>query len=246
MFSYQHAYHAGSRADIQKHSLLASVLETLTRKDRALTYMETHAGRGVYDLKAAEAEKTGEAAEGWLALDKAAIEKLPKGYVEAVRDLNNGKLEPLYPGSPLVAAQILRAQDEIHLMELHPQEHAALVKNFRGDKRVHIHKRDGLEGVLALSPPVNRRGLVLIDPSYEIKAEYETIPDFVVKLVKKWPEVCVLLWIPMLPAGRHAGMTEKLKSNFPAVSISKIEWNKSGEGMFGSIMAGVNLPYGVE
>jgi 23S rRNA (adenine2030-N6)-methyltransferase len=245
MLSYQHIYHAGNRADIQKHSLLASTLEVLTRKDRALTYMETHAGRGVYDLNAAEAEKTGEAKQGWLALDKSEIEKFPGGYVSAVRDLNNGKLSPLYPGSPLVAAQILRAQDEIHLMELHPQEYSALIKTFRGDKRAHIHRRDGLEGVLALSPPVNRRGLVLVDPSYEMKDEYETIPDFAVKLLKKWPEVCVLIWCPMLPAGRHEGLIEKLRANFPDPQISTVEWGKKGEGMYGSIMAGINLPYGV-
>jgi len=245
MLSYQHAYHAGNRADIQKHSLLASVLEILARKDRPLTYIETHAGRGVYDLKAAEAEKTGEAAVGWLALEKPDIEKLPGGYVEAVRALNKGKLEPLYPGSPLVATQILRPQDEVHLMELHPQEYSALIKNFRGDKRVHIHKRDGLEGALALSPPANRRGLVLVDPSYEIKTEYETIPEFAVKLVRKWPECSILIWIPMLPAKRHEGMIETLKASFPGTQIFETVWGKPGEGMYGSVMAGINLPFGV-
>lgn len=245
MLSYQHAYHAGNRADIQKHGLLASVLESLTRKDRPLTYMETHAGRGVYDLQSVEALKTGEAKHGWLHLDDAARTKLPRGYTEAVKNLNGGKNEPLYPGSPVIAAHMLRAQDDIHLMELHPQEYEALSKIFRNDERVHVHKRDGLEGALALSPPQNRRGLVLIDPSYELKEEYESIPDFVVKLVKKWPEACVLIWIPMLPAMRHENMLEKLKSLFPGLSIQKEQWGKPGEGMYGSIMAGVNLPYGL-
>ncbi len=247
MLSYQHAYHAGSRADIHKHSILARVLEILTQKDRPLTYVETHAGRGVYDLTSPEARKTGEALGGWLALikDKGALEDLPEKYREAVKILNKGGFEPFYPGSPLVAAHILRPQDQIHLMELHPQEQAALEAAFRGDKRVHIHQRDGLEGALALSPPDPRRGLVLIDPSYELKEEYETIPGFAVRLAKKWPEAAVLIWIPMLPAGRHENMEERLRAKFPALKIFKSEWPKTGAGIYGSIMAGINLPYGV-
>lgn len=243
MLSYQHAYHAGNRADIQKHGLLASVLEVLIRKDRPLSYIETHAGRGVYDLTAAEAEKTGEAAQGWLSLGEDALVKLPQGYVGAVRALNDGALKPFYPGSPFVAAHILRPQDEIHLMELHPQEHAALVRTFRSDERVHIHKRDGLEGGVAFSPPRHRRGLVLVDPSYEIKAEYESIPVFAERLVKKWPEACMLIWMPMLKARRHESMLVALERTFPGLRIFKDEWG--GGGMCGSIMAGVNLPYGV-
>jgi 23S rRNA (adenine2030-N6)-methyltransferase len=245
MLSYQHAYHAGNRADIQKHSLLCRVLEALTHKERPLTYMETHAGGGVYDMFSTEAEKTGEAAKGWLALSEDERAALPAGYVEAIKKLNGGALSPLYPGSPFLAAHMLRPQDKLRLMELHPQEYAALGRALKGDERIQIHKRDGLEGVLAISPPTPRKGLVLIDPSYEMKEEYETIPAFMEKLVKKWPEACVLVWIPMLPAGRHEGMMEKLKKTFPALRIFKTEWGKPGEGMYGSIMAGINLPHGV-
>jgi 23S rRNA (adenine2030-N6)-methyltransferase len=249
MLSYQHAYHAGNRADIHKHGLLASVLEILARKDRPLTYMETHAGRGVYDLRSAEALKTGEAAQGWSLLDDAAIKKFPAGYVNAVRGLNDGCLQPLYPGSPAVAARILRPQDEMYLMELHPQEHTALARNFSRDKRIHIHKRDGFEGVLALSPPRRRRGLVLIDPSYEMKTEYDAVVDFVVKLTRKWPEASILIWAPMLEAGRHEAMLEKLRNFFPGLRVFKAEWmdvtGARRPGMYGSVMAGINLPHGV-
>ncbi len=245
MLSYQHAYHAGNRADIQKHSLLCRLLEILTRKDRPLTYMETHAGRSIYDLTSAEAVKTGEAAEGWLALTEEERAALPAGYLEAVKKLNSGEVSPLYPGSPLLAAHMLRAQDKLRLMELHPQEYAALESAFKDDERVQIHKRDGLEGVLSLSPPNPRKGVVLIDPSYELKEEYETIPAFMEKLVKKWPEGCVLVWIPMLPARRHEGMLEKLQKTFPGLKVFKTEWAKPGQGIYGSIMAGINLPHGV-
>jgi 23S rRNA (adenine2030-N6)-methyltransferase len=244
MLSYQHAYHAGNRADIQKHSLLASVLESLTRKGRPLTYMETHAGRGVYDLTAAEAKKTGEASEGWLSLSAEEIEKLPKGYVETVKALNGGSLSPLYPGSPAIAAHMLREQDKLFLMELHPQEHAALTARFKGDTRIQMHKRDGVEGILSLSPPNPRKGLVLIDPSYEMKEEYEEIPTFVRKLMSKWPDACVLIWIPMLPAGRHDQSLTALRKMIPRLRVQKTEWGEPGEGMFGSIMVGINLPHG--
>jgi 23S rRNA (adenine2030-N6)-methyltransferase len=130
-------------------------------------------------------------------------------------------------------------------MELHPQEYAGLEKIFTDDKRVQVHKRDGLEGVLSLSPPESRRGLVLIDPSYEVKEDYEAIPAFMEKLVRKWPEACVLTWIPMLPAGRHEGMLENLKKTFSALRVFKAEWAKPGQGMYGSIMVGINLPHGV-
>lgn len=245
MLSYQHAYHAGNRADLQKHAFLVSVLEILIRKNRPLTYMETHAGRGVYDLHSPEAEKTGEAKQGWLALAESERQGLPQSYVKVIEDLNKGEKKNFYPGSPWIAASVLRSQDEIHLMELHPQEYEALEHVFKKDKLVHVHKRDGLEGVLALSPPKNRRGLVLIDPSYEIKDEYDSIPDFAIKLSKKWPEVCILIWIPMLPARRHEGMIQKLQSSFPNLYHAQTEWAKPGEGMYGSIMAGINLPYGL-
>ena len=181
---------------------------------------------------------------GWIALDKAAREKLPAGYTGAFKKLNAGKLSLLYPGSPYLAAHILREQDQLHLMELHPQEYAVMKKVFRKDPRVHVHKRDGLEGVLALAPPTPRKGLVLVDPSYEIKEEYESIPNFIFKLLHKWPEACILVWTPMLPAGRHEGLVDKLQASLQGARVFRTEWAKPGEGMFGSVMIGINLPHG--
>lgn len=249
MLSYQHAYHAGNLADIHKHSHLCSVLEILIRKDRPLSYMETHAGRGIYDLQSPEAVKTGEAAEGWInrSQDQKFLEMLPTKYVDAVNVLNRNGQGHLYPGSPYLAAHILRPQDRLHFMELHPQEHAALAGNFKNDDRVHIHKRDGLEGVLALAPPrppEPRRGLVLIDPSYEMKEEYETVPAFAAKLHKKWPEACILIWVPMLPAMRHDTFLKIIKKDCPDAFVSEERWAKPEErrGLYGSLMVGLNMP----
>lgn len=114
-----------------------------------------------------------------------------------------------YPGSPLIAAQLLRSTDVIHLMEMHPAEHKALKRAMRGHN-VHIHQRDGYEGVLAISPPTPRRGLVLIDPSYEIKTEYLRVADFVIGLHEKWPQATVMVWYPILKAGLHEAMAARL------------------------------------
>jgi len=173
MLSYQHIYHAGNLADVQKHALLAWMLEYLTQKDKPLSYIETHAGRGLYDLGSDEALKTGEAragidlAEGWFPADHPYIQRLTE-----CRAMFGPRA---YPGSPMIAALGLRETDTIHLAELHPQENAALKANL-GDFGANIQKRDGFEMALALTPPTPRRGLLLIDPSYEVKDDYLRSP----------------------------------------------------------------------
>ncbi|MCC7305269.1 MAG: 23S rRNA (adenine(2030)-N(6))-methyltransferase RlmJ [Alphaproteobacteria bacterium] len=250
MLSYQHSYHAGNRADMHKHDLLCRVLEKLCAKDRPLTYIETHAGRGLYDLTSAEALKTGEAGEGWLEFvkDLEKLKTLSKSYTGCVSKLNDGKLAPLYPGSPLLAAHILRPYDKMHLMELHPAEHEALVKNMGQDQRVHIYKEDGLKKALALAPPRPPHGLLMVDPSYERKFEYETVADFVLKIHKKWMQAAILVWIPMLPAGQHGEMIAHMRAGNRDLSVSEVAWAKpeDGRGMYGSIMAGINLPKGIK
>ena len=183
MLSYQHAYHAGGPADLHKHIVLAELLAQLTRKPRGITYAETHAGRGLYDLAAPEALKTGEAAAGIarLAPDPAT----PFGRALAAVRAAHGPTA--YPGSPLLARSLLRAQDRLLLAELHPAEHAALRATLAGPG-VAIHRRDGFEALLALAPPTPRRGLVLVDPSYELKSDFEATAAFVRRLIAKWPE----------------------------------------------------------
>jgi 23S rRNA (adenine2030-N6)-methyltransferase len=241
MLSYQHAYHAGSRVDIHKHDILARVLELLRKEKTQLSYLETHAGRAIYNLGAKEADKTGEAALGWLKLvqNKNLLSKLSPSYIEAVRTLNKGKLMPRYPGSPLIAAHILRPHDKIRLFELHPTENTALRKNMADDKRVTMEKRDGLEGVLANIP--KGKGVVLVDPSYEVKSDYDAIAEFVTELHKRWPQGVILAWVPMLTANRHGVMVEKIMG-IGGMKKSEIAWAKPGEvrGMYGSIIMGIN------
>ncbi len=238
MLSYQHAYHAGNPADLHKHLVLAELLTLLTRKPRGISYMETHAGRGLYDLSTPESLKTGEAAEGIQALT------LPDSpLATAVQTTRRHFGESAYPGSPLIAQTLLRDQDRLHLMELHPAEFGALRRALRSPTTA-VHKRDGYEGVLSLSPPKPRKGLVLIDPSYEIKTEYGQVADFTHKLMAKWPEATVMIWYPILPAGRHEELIAGLKLKVLRHEVSFAL--KDGEGMTGSGLALVNAPYGAE
>lgn len=236
MLSYQHAYHAGGPADLHKHIALAGLLALLTRKPRPLTYAETHAGRGLYDLSGPEAAKTGEAASGVLRLvpDPAT----PFGSaLAAVRARHGGTA---YPGSPALARALLRPGDRMVLMELHPAEHAALRGALAGEG-VAIHRREGFGGLMALAPPVPRRGLVLVDPSYEVKEEYREAALFVNRLVAKWPEATVLVWYPVLPAARHLGLVEAL--GLPALR-HEVGFGAGGPGMTGSGLLLVNAPHG--
>lgn len=240
MLSYQHAYHAGGPADLHKHIVLAELLARLTAKPRAISYLETHAGRGIYDLAAPEAEKTGEAAQGIARI--APDPDTPFGQAIAAARARFGTTA--YPGSPAVARALLRPQDRMVLLELHPAEHAALRAALSG-QRVAVHRRDGFEGALALAPMTPRRGLVLIDPSYEVKSEYAAVAGFVRRLLAKWPEAAVLIWYPLLPAGRHGDLVAGLRS-LP-VRIDEVAFSPPPpRGMTGSGLALVNGPHGGE
>jgi len=211
MLSYQHSYHAGNLADIHKHRLLAETLAVMLRQESPITYMETHSGRGVYDLSGAEARKTGEAKEG-----AQALAALPEGhpYRDCVAQTKARYGEYSYPGSPQIARLMLRPTDTLHLHELHPQEYAALTARIKA-RNIRMYKKDGYAGVLALAGRQSGRGLVVVDPSYEVKTEYDKVAAFIPALKEKWPEVCVLLWYPLLEAGLHAPMLEALCKAFP-------------------------------
>ena len=238
MLSYQHAYHAGSPADLHKHIVLAELLTRLTVKPRTLTYLETHAARALYDLTSPEAVKTGEAATGIerIALDPASP------YGRTILSVRARFGSGAYPGSPLIAQSLLRPQDRLILMELHPAEHAALKRNLRGPN-VEIHRRDGFEGVLALSPPDPRRGLVLVDPSYEVKSDYADVAGFTRRLIARWPQAVVLIWYPILDAARHLVLKDGL-APLPHVIDEVDLLPRPATGMTGSGLALVNAPYG--
>jgi 23S rRNA (adenine2030-N6)-methyltransferase len=245
MLSYQHAYHAGNLADVHKHALLATVLDYLTRKDKPLSYFETHAGRGIYHLDGAEAAKTGEAAQGigrvanWFAPDH------PYSRARAAIVADHGALS--YPGSPLIAAALLRAFDTMTLAELHPAEVAALSQNMP-QRYVQVLQEDGLAMALARTPPDPRRGCMLIDPSYEIKTDYDRMPDLIAKLHRKWNVGVILLWYPILANMAQSPMVQSLRMGFSGALIHEVRFPpaRPGHGMIGSGMFVLNPTFGLD
>lgn len=245
MLSYQHIYHAGCLADVHKHASLSVLLTALTQKDKPLSYIETHAGRGIYDLNAFEAVKTKEADKGIRFFLKSG--KIPANhpYAALLKRMAEEAGENIYPGSPFIAEALLRPTDSIILSELHPQEYSALKRLMRYPN-VHIHNRDGYEGALALCPPTPRRGLIFIDPSYEIKSEYEKAAKSILKLHKKWEQGAIAVWYPVLAANNHLILKEiLLNADLPDLYCNEVALpvNENGTGMAGSGLIILNTPF---
>jgi 23S rRNA (adenine2030-N6)-methyltransferase len=212
--NYRHAFHAGNHADVLKHVVLLALLDALRRKPAPFAVLDTHAGRGRYPLDSGEARRTAEAEAGVLRLLDAKSRALPANvpvaiarYRDAVRALNpeveaNGALR-MYPGSPLLAAHMLRAQDRLACCETQPVECAALAALFARDARVAVHARDGYAAIKALLPlksdsvPI-ARGLVLIDPPYETQeAEFDHAIAALKDGLARWPQGVFALWYPI-------------------------------------------------
>ncbi|WP_425045116.1 23S rRNA (adenine(2030)-N(6))-methyltransferase RlmJ [Primorskyibacter sp. S87] len=247
MLSYQHIYHAGNLADVQKHAFLAWMLKYLTRKDKPLSYIETHSGRGLYHLDAAEAVKTGEAKAGISRL--LAEGMLDEGHplLEALEQVRAKHGETAYPGSPVLAAELLRPGDSLHLAELHPREHAALAAAMRpyGAK---VYREDGYALAQSLTPPVPRRGLMLIDPSYETSDDYSAMSARITKLHRKWNVGVIALWYPILTTDAHLPMLEKLEAQaLPGGFRHEVRFSpvRAGHRMIGSGLFVINAPYGI-
>ncbi len=244
MLSYQHAYHAGNLADVHKHGLLAWMLGYLTVKDKPLSYIETHAGRALYDLDDVAALKTGEAAQG---IDKVARWFPPEHpFARVLTQVRATSGPRAYPGSPLIATHLLRHGDRIDLAELHPAEHAALDLAM-SPYPASVHARDGFEMAFALTPPTPRRGIMLIDPSFEIKTDYTDIPRHIGKLAKAWNVGVIALWYPVLTTAPHLPMLAALADAHPDALRHEVRFPpaRPGHGMIGSGLFVVNPPYGL-
>jgi len=243
MLSYQHLYHAGNPADVHKHAMLAVLLDYMVQKDKPLTYIETHAGRGLYDLGSDEALKTGEAAAGVSLLEQNFAPDHP--YRQRLAEIRVKYGPEAYPGSPLIAAMTLREIDSIHLAELHPQEHGVLAEHLT-QWDAHIHLQDGLKLALAITPPTPRRGMMLLDPSYEVKADYDSLPKVLAAISRKWNVGVLALWYPILAARPHLPMLHTLSTQFPDALRHEVVFPpvRDGHRMQGSGLFIVNPPFG--
>ena len=250
MLSYQHGYHAGNAADCHKHLVLVMLLRRLQQKATPLCYFDSHAGRGLYDLESAEAKKTNDAAGGILRLAEVAEPPAPvRDYLDLVRAHNGPGELRYYPGSAVLAQQLLRDDDRAILLELHPQELRALKVAIGRDPRVGMHERDCQEGLPALLPPPApiRRGLVLIDPSYEVKEEYETGASLLGRALERFGTGVYLLWYPLLAEQRHLRLLRLLEDLAPPKTlITEYRFSDTAVGLQGSGLAVVNAPWQID
>lgn len=193
MLSYQHGFHAGNRADVLKHAALESILTGLKRSRRKLFYIETHSGRGAYDLTGKQARKTGEAEAGVLALLKGKAPRPLAPWLARVEAAGPSA----YPGSPVLAASCLGPDDRIILFEKHPQEYDALHETMKRDERVQVKRGDGYSGALKLAPRSGEQIVVLIDPSYETMQDMDTLATWAPRALRRWPNAILIIWLPL-------------------------------------------------
>lgn len=224
MLSYRHSYHAGNFADVLKHIVLIECLEHFNKKATPFDYIDTHSGAGLYDLRSANANKTAEYKEGIAKLKRIDFPELSH-YFDVIDHLNeqqnSGKGMAFYPGSPAIAhhyvTQPERQKDKAWLFELHSSDFRILSESMAtGSKamarKIRIKQEDGLKGLLSLVPPVSRRALVLIDPSYEMKTDYRDVVEAVIKAHKKFNTGTYAIWYPVVERKRIDAMWRKLKS----------------------------------
>jgi 23S rRNA (adenine2030-N6)-methyltransferase len=198
--NYRHVFHAGNFADVFKHGILIGLLDALKAKPAPFCYVDTHAGRGLYDLHDEQAQKTGEYLDGVQRIvDASGLPDALGTYVDLVRSFNTGtRALERYPGSPMIASRLLRECDRAILCEVQEDEVTALKANLRGDRRFAIHHRDGYAALKALLPPAQKRGLVLIDPPFEAQAiEYVHIGNALADAFALWPSAIYAIWYPI-------------------------------------------------
>ncbi|MEG2829496.1 MAG: 23S rRNA (adenine(2030)-N(6))-methyltransferase RlmJ [Edwardsiella sp. (in: enterobacteria)] len=199
MLSYRHSFHAGNHADVLKHTVQSLIIAALKEKDKPFLYLDTHAGAGRYLLSGEHAEKTGEYLEGIARLWQR--DDLPEAltpYMDAVRHFNRAGQLHYYPGSPLIARQLLREQDRLHLSELHPSDFPLLRAEFQKDERARVVRENGYQQLKSQLPPATRRGLILIDPPYELKSDYQDVVKGIQEGHKRFATGTYALWYPVV------------------------------------------------
>jgi len=247
--NYKHIYHAGNFADIAKHVGLQYCLDALKRKDSGFFALDTHAGRGYYDLQAPEVQKSGEAERGVQRLVKEGIGAADlAAYLTAIH-ARRGKRLPRYPGSPALIANALRTQDRAVFVELLPAEARAVEREVGSLGRLRTEIDDGYKVLKALLPPEERRGLVLIDPPYESLDELKTMLQAFAAAYERWPTGVFLMWYPI----RSADQRRNVHARFEALGIAKMLYadlaihpDDAGVGLAGSGLMIVNPPFGTD
>ena len=249
MLSYRHAFHAGNHADMLKHFVLYLTLDYFNRKDKPYWYIDTHSGAGLYNLGGKEAQKVGEYREGIARLQ--AAPNLPEHLQGFLGRLNTILPQPdLYCGSPWLAQAMLRPSDKLRLFELHPADFQHLQNNMHEahlGRRGQVAQGDGYQGLIALLPPPTRRAVVLIDPPYEEKQDYERVVNTLKEAQKRFAGGCYLVWYPCLSREESRKLPERLQKlspeNYLQAELHVHSPRADGFGMHGSGMFVINPPY---
>ena len=248
MLAYRHAFHAGNHADVLKHTVLTRVLRYINTKDKPYRLVDTHAGAGGYSLEGRYAQKKAEFEHGigrlW------ARDDLPEAvadYVARVRQFNPaGRLEQ-YPGSPAFAQMLLRAQDQLRLFELHPTDHRILASYLGGVKGAEVHAADGFDALKGQLPPPSRRGVVLMDPSYEGNRDYARIISALRGALERFAEGVYMVWYPQVSKLEAAQLPKRLEALAPKgwlhARLTVQQPDAQGFGLAGSGVFLINPPY---
>ncbi len=242
MFSYRHGFHAGNHADVLKHFVLVQILGHLAGKRKPFYFVDTHAGAGNYSLSSEFAAKNSEFETGIGRLwDRKDLPAALNEYLAQVRAVNRDGRLRFYPGSPQIALQMTRPQDRLHFFELHSTESAVLQAYFSAaDKRISVRASDGFAGLKSMLPPPSRRGLALIDPSYEDKGDYRKVADAMRDALTRFATGIYAVWYPLVRRGESQHLADELQQltdgDWLHVSLKVAAPPEDGFGLYGSGM----------
>lgn len=242
--NYRHAFHAGNFADVAKHLALIGVLCHLRKKDAPFVVIDTHAGRGLYDLSGPEAVRTNEAGDGILRLRQATLTERPELLAAYLAETDGS----LYPGSPLISARHIRVQDRLVAVEKHPEDAAALRDVLRPYSKARVEEGDGFRRLCALVPPPERRGLILIDPPFEAADEFAQTAKAFAAAYRRFATGVYVLWFPIKSASEANRFCSEILSS-GAGKVMRIDVTRRG-GSEGKLAAAglvvVNPPWQFE
>jgi len=243
--NYRHAYHAGNFADVHKHAVLTLLLAHLRRKETPFHVLDTHAGIGRYDLAGTEAGKTGEFEDGIAKLLAGPDHPLLESYLRLVRAENAEGALRFYPGSPCLTRASLRDDDRMTLIELHPEDAETVRTLFKRDRQVTIREEDAYRALKACLPPKERRGLVLVDPPYEVRDEFQRMVKGMGEALRRWPTGIYALWYPIKSPAEVTRFTDELVNFGKPCLVSELMLREPTDEtkLNGSGLAVINPPW---
>ena len=240
--NYDHQYHAGNAADCVKHLALSLTLQILTRKDSPLAYIETHAGAGRYTL-GTQGEHLQGVSRLWV--DRRSLPHVG-AWLKIVSNENTDGALRHYPGSPALAAALLRSTDRMVLCEEQPEVATRLRKAMGKRAHTSVIGEDGYRALFGQIPPPEKRGLVLIDPPFERRDEWERLADILIRAYQRWPQGVYLVWYPVKIRGTITRLWQALRERLPAFACELLQMPEEGrEQLFGSGLIVVNPPWGL-